>query len=94
MSAISAAARPAPTANSVDRGDDDLLAVDDVVDQVGGFLGDRRDLLEVLGLLQHHVEVAARRERLAGTGDDSDPGGVVGLATPCSAPSAGACWWH
>ena len=72
MSAISAAARPGADRRAVDRRDDDLRAVDHVVDEVARLAPDARAHREVARHLLDHRHVAAGREALAGAAQDRD----------------------
>ena len=63
---------------AADGADDRLAAIDHVVDEIARLLPTLAALLEVVGEIAGHVEVAARRERAAGAGDDD--GRSVGVA--------------
>jgi hypothetical protein len=64
--------------HTVDRRDDRLLAVDDVVDQVAHLVEHPADPAVVARHPVHHGQVAAGRERPARPGHHGDPGLLVG----------------
>jgi hypothetical protein len=64
--------------HAVDRRDDRLLAVDDVVDQVAHLGEHVRHPVVIAGHPPDHVQVAAGRERLTRSGDHGHPGIRVG----------------
>jgi hypothetical protein len=64
--------------HAVDRRDDRLLAVDDVIDEVAHLGEHVRHPVVVAGHPPDHVQVAAGRERLARPGDHGHPGLRVG----------------
>ena len=69
---------PRADGGAVDRRDDRLLAVEHVEHEVGGLGGHPRYRGVIARHLLEHLQVAARRERAPGTGDDGDLRGIVG----------------
>ncbi len=66
-----------PHCRPADRADDGFRAIDHVIHEVAGFFPNPRSRVEIIHHLPDHLEVAARRESRAGTGQNGRRNAVI-----------------